>query len=100
MGHLSSAMVNKMHNTALSRFARAKSLPRFFCLPLLSLPARIRLRILQQISRRMSPHSNFVQFQYSPLSEKLLSRYFRWQRIVVIKNIPPALVYVCTLRQS
>lgn len=202
MGHLSSAMVNKMHNTALSRFARAKSLPRFSylrqfiadprsigsvvpssptlchtmmnqvdwgssvsvaelgaangvltrgilermradavldayeintgfvdqlrtiddrrlnvvaasaetlinpydivfsCLPLLSLPARSRLRILQQISRRMSPHSTFVQFQYSPLSEKLLSRYFRWQRIVVMKNIPPALVYVCTLRQS
>ena len=96
MGHLSSAMVNKMHNTALSRFARAKSLPRFFCLPLLSPPARSLLRI----SRRMSPHSNFVQFQYSPLSEKLLSRYFRWQRIVVIKNMPPALVYVCTLRQS
>lgn len=71
----------------------------FSCLPLLSLPGRIRLRILQQISRHMSAQSLFIQFQYSPLSEKLLSRYFHWQRRVVVRNIPPALVYVCTLRQ-
>ncbi|WOA54466.1 class I SAM-dependent methyltransferase [Dickeya solani] len=72
----------------------------FSCLPLLSMPTRITMRILNQIRKRMAPHSTFVQFQYSPLSEKLLSHYFNWQRIVVVKNVPPALVYVCTLREE
>jgi len=70
----------------------------FSCLPLLSLPLRVSMRILNQVRERMSSHSLFIQFQYSPLSEKLLSRYFHWQRIVVMRNVPPALVYVCTLR--
>jgi phospholipid N-methyltransferase len=70
----------------------------FSCLPLLSLPLRISMRILNQIRQQMSAHGLFIQFQYSPLSETLLSRYFRWQRIVVMRNLPPALVYVCTLR--
>lgn len=70
----------------------------FSCLPLLSLPLRISMRILNQIRQQMSADGLFIQFQYSPLSETLLSRYFRWQRIVVMRNLPPALVYVCTLR--
>lgn len=70
----------------------------FSCLPLLSLPLRTSVRILHQIRQRMTPQSLFIQFQYSPLSEKLLSHYFRWQRVVVMRNIPPALVYVCTPR--
>jgi phospholipid N-methyltransferase len=72
----------------------------FSCLPLLSLPRRISMRILYQISQRMSAGGLFIQFQYSPLSEKLLSRYFHWQRLVVVRNLPPALVYICTLRDG
>ncbi len=68
----------------------------FSCLPLLSLPVRVVARIMQQIRHNLAPQGTFIQFQYSPLSEKLLSRYFHWQRTVVFKNIPPALVYVCT----
>lgn len=68
----------------------------FSCLPLLSLPTRVVARIMHQIRKNMSPQGTFIQFQYSPLSERLLSHYFSWQRIVVMKNIPPALVYICT----
>ena len=49
----------------------------FSCLPLLSLPLRISMRILNQIRQQMSADGLFIQFQYSPLSETLLSRYFR-----------------------
>lgn len=72
----------------------------FSSLPLLSLPLRTSVRILHQIRQHMTPQGVFVQFQYSPLSEKLLSHYFRWQRVVVMRNMPPALVYVCTPRNS
>ncbi|SFN16763.1 Phospholipid N-methyltransferase [Izhakiella capsodis] len=71
----------------------------FSCLPLLSMPLRVVTRIMHQVQHNLSPQGTFIQFQYSPFSEKLLSRYFDWQRVMVLKNIPPALVYVCTLRK-
>ncbi|MDU6684229.1 MAG: methyltransferase [Enterobacteriaceae bacterium] len=71
----------------------------FSCLPLLSLPVRVVTRIMRQIHQSLSPQGTYIQFQYSPLSEKLLSRYFYWQRVVVVKNVPPALVYICTPRK-
>jgi hypothetical protein len=36
----------------------------------------------------------FIHFQYSRLSEKMLSRCFIWAPIRVVKNFPPALVYI------
>ncbi len=71
----------------------------FSCLPLLSIPLRIRVRILQQAQQRLRANNGtLVLFQYSHLSEKLLSRYFHWQRRLEVRNFPPALVYVCTPR--
>jgi len=70
----------------------------FSCLPLLSIPLATRLRILKQIRKQLNPGGMLIQFQYSPLSEKLLSRYFEWRRIYEIRNFPPAWIYVCTPR--
>lgn len=71
----------------------------FSCLPLLSIPLRITVRILQQAQQRLRANNGtLVLFQYSNLSEKLLSRYFHWQRRLEVRNFPPALVYVCTPR--
>ncbi len=68
----------------------------FSCLPLLSIPTRVSMRILQK-TRQVLQQKNgvLVLFQYSQLSEKMLSRYFSWKKIRVIKNFPPAIVYVC-----
>ncbi|HAU2960879.1 TPA: methyltransferase domain-containing protein [Salmonella enterica subsp. diarizonae] len=68
----------------------------FSCLPLLSIPVITRLRILNRVRKRLNPGGLFIQFQYSPLSEKLLSRYFEWTRVYEVRNIPPAWIYVCT----
>ncbi|QIU92205.1 class I SAM-dependent methyltransferase [Yokenella regensburgei] len=90
------------HDPRLKVIARsAESLDRnydviFSCLPLLSIPLLPRLRILHQIRERLNPGGVLIQFQYSPLSEKLLSRYFSWTRVYEVRNIPPAWVYVCT----
>ncbi|MDN5679778.1 MAG: methyltransferase [Ewingella sp.] len=71
----------------------------FSCLPLLSMSTRISMKILQQAQQRLKANDGvMVQFQYSHLSEKMLSRYFTWQKIRVVKNFPPALVYVCKPR--
>ncbi|NDJ57522.1 methyltransferase domain-containing protein [Enterobacteriaceae bacterium 4M9] len=67
----------------------------FSCLPLLSIPIMPRLRILHQVREHLNPGGVLVQFQYSPLSEKILSRYFEWTRIYEVRNIPPAWVYIC-----
>jgi phospholipid N-methyltransferase len=68
----------------------------FSCLPLLSIPVIPRLRILRQVQERLEPAGKLIQFQYSLLSERLLSRYFDWTRVYEIRNLPPAWVYVCT----
>lgn len=71
----------------------------FSCLPLLSIPLRISMRILQQARENLlGRNGTLVLFQYSHLSEKLLSRYFHWKKQRVVRNFPPALVYVCTPR--
>ncbi|WAS99990.1 class I SAM-dependent methyltransferase [Rouxiella chamberiensis] len=68
----------------------------FCCLPLLSIPTRISMKILQRAQLRLKENDGvLVLFQYSRLSEKMLSRYFSWKKIRVVKNFPPALVYVC-----
>ena len=68
----------------------------FCCLPLLSIPTRISMKILQRAQQRLKQNDGeLILFQYSRLSEKMLSRYFSWKKIRVVKNFPPALVYVC-----
>lgn len=71
----------------------------FSCLPLLSLPAVTRLRILRQIRDQMNPGGTLIQFQFSLMSEKLLSRYFEWTRVYEVRNFPPAWIYVCIPHQ-
>ncbi|KQN68543.1 methyltransferase [Serratia sp. Leaf51] len=67
----------------------------FSCLPLLSIPTRISMRILQRTQQQLKEKDGvLVLFQYSHLSEKMLSRYFTWKKIRVVKNFPPALVYI------
>lgn len=65
----------------------------FSGLPLLSLPHDVRHRILQRASTQLRPDGVFVQFQYTTLSERLLSQYFDWERRRVVANLPPAWVY-------
>jgi len=68
----------------------------FSCLPLLSIPLRISLRILQQAQKTLrTRNGTLVLFQYSQLSEKILSRYFSWTKVREVRNFPPALVYIC-----
>lgn len=68
----------------------------FSCLPLASLPLSTRVRILRQSYNRLNTGGYFIQFQYSPLNERLLSLYFEWQKMYEIRNFPPAWVYICT----
>ncbi|MCW8114230.1 class I SAM-dependent methyltransferase [Yersinia intermedia] len=70
----------------------------FSCQPLLSIPVVPRLRILRQVRERLNPGGTLIQFQYSPRSEKLLSRYFEWKKVYEVRNFPPAWIYVCTPR--
>ena len=68
----------------------------FCCLPLLSIPTKISIKILQQTQQRLRANNGvLVLFQYSHLSEPLLSRYFVWKKIRVVRNFPPAIVYIC-----
>ncbi|PVZ87867.1 methyltransferase [Serratia sp. S1B] len=68
----------------------------FSCLPLLSIPVMPRLRILRQVRERLNPGGTLIQFQYSLMSENLLSRYFNWTKVYEMRNFPPAWIYVCT----
>lgn len=71
----------------------------FSCLPLLSMPVRTSIRILQKTQQQLKEKNGvLILFQYSQMSEKLLSRYFTWKKIRVMKNFPPALVYICKPR--
>lgn len=67
----------------------------FSGLPLLSLKEPLRQKILLRIVSSLNPGGVFVQFQYTSLSEPLLSKYFLWTRSHVIRNLPPAFVYRC-----
>lgn len=68
----------------------------FSGLPLLSLPVSTRDAILRAAHDALGPRGVFIQFQYTSLTQPLLSRYFTWQRQRVLKNFPPAWVYRCT----
>lgn len=68
----------------------------FSCLPFLSLPLRISLRIIKATLQILEQtQGTFILFQYTQRMEQVLSRYFEWERTLVVKNFPPAYVYVC-----
>ncbi|MDR3353266.1 MAG: hypothetical protein LBO00_09770 [Zoogloeaceae bacterium] len=70
-------------------------------LPLVTLPRRVSLRVLGASRKALQEkHGLFVQYQYSRLAERLLSRFFTWRKTIVLRNIPPARVYTCRLRNS
>lgn len=69
----------------------------FSCLPFLSLPLRVSLKIMQSVMKILQKTGGcFVLFQYTQKMERVLSRYFDWERKLVMKNFPPAYVYRCT----
>lgn len=72
----------------------------FSGLPLLSLPHAVRHEILARAAALLSPHGLFIQFQYTSLSEPLLTNYFSWERTRVLRNLPPAWVYSCRPAQD
>ncbi len=68
----------------------------FSCLPFLSLPLRVSLRIIKATLQILEQtQGTFILFQYTQRMERVLSRYFEWERKLVVKNFPPAYVYVC-----
>lgn len=73
----------------------------FSCLPFLSLPLRLSLRILRSVMRVLEETGgSFILFQYTQKMEKVLSRYFNWEREYVLKNFPPAYVYHCRVKTA
>ena len=68
----------------------------FSCLPFLSLPLRVSLKILRAVlSILQYTGGDFILFQYTQRMERILSRYFQWERRRVVKNFPPAYIYHC-----
>lgn len=73
----------------------------FSCLPFLSLPLRVSLRILNEVMKILEKSGgSFVLFQYTQRMERILSRYFDWERKRVVRNFPPAYVYHCKSKKS
>jgi phosphatidylethanolamine/phosphatidyl-N-methylethanolamine N-methyltransferase len=66
-------------------------------LPFGSLPPPISHAILEATRETLSPDGVFVTYQYTPFRKKLLRTYFPAARVsrLVVRNIPPALVFVC-----
>ncbi|MDR2452117.1 MAG: methyltransferase [Candidatus Accumulibacter sp.] len=69
-------------------------------LPLVTLPKRVALRVLNASMKAIAGRHGglFVQYQYSSLAERFLSRFFVWRKTFVLRNVPPAHVYTCRLR--
>lgn len=72
----------------------------FSCLPFLSLPLKVTLKILQSVAKILQETGgSFILFQYTKKMEQVLFRYFNWERKRVMKNFPPAYVYCCTAKK-
>ncbi|WP_165678558.1 class I SAM-dependent methyltransferase [Metapseudomonas otitidis] len=67
----------------------------FSCLPFLSLPIKIRLKIINNIYDNLNVNGSFILYQYTRNIERILSEKFTFSRKLVLRNIPPAYVYVC-----
>ncbi|MDT5121631.1 MAG: hypothetical protein QOC96_1113 [Acidobacteriota bacterium] len=66
-------------------------------LPFGSLPPPVSHAILEATRETLSPGGVFVTYQYTPFRKKLLRSYFPEARVsrLVLRNVPPALVFVC-----
>jgi len=69
-------------------------------LPFTSLPRPLTHAILQAVRTRLAPGGLFVTYQYTPLLLGLFQTYFPATRVArwVLRNLPPALVFVCAVR--
>ena len=73
----------------------------FSCVPLVVLPKKVSIKILKScVNSLRLKNGLFIQFHYSRLCEKLISRYFSFKRHYVFRNIPPAFVYKCSIKLS
>ncbi|MBO9608392.1 MAG: methyltransferase domain-containing protein [Paenibacillaceae bacterium] len=68
-------------------------------LPFANFSTELRARLLQQIESALKPNGLFVAFQYSLQMRSRLAQSFDIERIgFVVRNLPPAFVYVCRKR--
>lgn len=68
-------------------------------LPFANFSAQLRARLLQQIETALKPDGLFVAFQYSLQMRSRLAQSFHIEKIgFVMRNLPPAFVYVCRKR--
>ena len=84
----------------LSRQRQELCLPKADCvvsgLPFATFPGVLRARIIRQVYDNLANDGMFVAFQYSPLISGLLKRCFsRVETGFVLRNMPPAFVYLC-----
>lgn len=88
----------------LALHLRRRGLPAADCivsgLPFTSLPRALTNTILTTTYAALRPGGVFVTYQYTPVLRKLLAGHFDTCRItrVVLRNLPPALVFVCRKR--
>ena len=65
-------------------------------LPFLDFPESKKRRIIKEVRNSLSNNGRFVLFQYTTRLGKMLDSNFRKvKRTFVMRNIPPAFVYVC-----
>lgn len=65
-------------------------------LPFTVLPAGVSDKILSGVAECLKPDGKFVAYQYSQIMRKEFERRFKHVKIsFVLRNIPPAFVYVC-----
>ena len=66
-------------------------------LPFTSLPRPVTHAILETTRAALRPGGVFVTYQYTPVLRSLLRSYFPTTRIrrIVLRNLPPALVFEC-----
>ena len=69
-------------------------------LPFTSLPRPVTHLILQATYATLKPGGVFVTYQYTPLLRRVLDSHFDTTRVtrLVLRNLPPALVFVCRKR--
>jgi phospholipid N-methyltransferase len=85
----------------VNRYLQQMGLPQADCivsgLPFTSLPRPVTHAILEATRSALRSGGIFVTYQYTPVLRNLLRSYFPATRITryVLRNLPPALVFVC-----
>ena len=69
-------------------------------LPFTSLESGVRRRILAQLVQALAPDGTALVLQYTPFVQPELRRLFPWvKRRVSLLNLPPAVLYACSLSE-